>query len=192
MDKTEIINTALSHLGADTIHDIDEGSPEANAAKQYYDIARRSALRDGVNWGFATKIERLALLDEQPVDFAYAYALPSDYIRVINIVPKTESYSADGNIYPFKVRSGKLVCDLEEVYAAYIFNETDTNNFDTLFIDAFSYLLASKMAIRVASSKDLMQINLQLFHDLISTAGASSTNENKSPKVANPYVDARW
>lgn len=190
MDNIQIINIALSNIAASPIESLSENSNESLAAKVYYDTARRSVLQK-YPWSFATKTARLAMLDETPVNYAYAYQLPSDYIRIINIVPYTESYSEDGNKNPFNIEGGKLLCDLDEVYISYIYDCEDTNLFDDLFIDAFSHLLASRMAIRITGDRDLQVTELQLYDGLISEAGASSINSSREKKDLNPYVTAR-
>lgn len=190
MNNLTIINLALAHLGADDIENIDEKSKEAIAAKQFYDTTRRSVLRK-YNWNFATKTERLPLLDEQPVRYQYAYGLPADYIKLINIAPHTEQYSKAGNEDPFKIQDGKLLCDLEEVYIDYIYNNINENSFDDLFIEAFSHLLAGKMAINITGDTDLQTTNLSIYEGLIDDAATSSINESKEKKEVNPYVDAR-
>jgi hypothetical protein len=191
MDNLTIINLALAHLGAALIQNIDEKSKEAAAAKQFYDPTRRSVLRK-YNWNFATKTERLALLAEKPVRYEYAYGLPADYVKLINIAPKTEHYLKAGNEEPFKIQDNKLLCDLEEVYVDYIYDNINENSFDDLFVEAFSHLLASKMAVNVTGDTDLMKTNLALYEGLIDDAAVSSINESKEEKEVNPYVDARW
>jgi len=190
MDDIQIINIALSNLGAGNIANIDEGSEESKAAKVFYNPTRRSVL-EKYNWSFATKTARLALLSEQPVDWTFAYELPTDNIRVINIVKETEAYSATGNIQPFEIRGTQLLCDLEEVNIVYVYDNEATNTFSDMFIDAFSHLLASRMAIRITKDRDLQVTEFEIYNTIVSSAGASTLGQDKTPKDDNPYVTAR-
>ncbi len=65
--KTEILNMALAHIGVSKkVGNFDtEDSKEANAGRTFFDIARDNVLRD-TQWPFTTKIEALALIEEEP------------------------------------------------------------------------------------------------------------------------------
>lgn len=190
MDNIEIINLALSHIGAQNIDSLSEGTNESKAANLYYNPVRRMVLQK-YPWNFATKTSRLALVDSQPVNFTYAYALPTDCVKVINITPNTEAYFADGNKNPFLIQGNNLLCDLDEVYLTYIYDVVDTNLFDDSFVDAFSHLLASRMAMRITGDRDLQVTELSIYDGLVSEAGSLNVNESKETKEINPYVDAR-
>jgi hypothetical protein len=190
MDNIEIINIALSNLGAGNIQAIDEGSPESTAAKVFYDPSRRAALQK-YNWPFATKTERLALTTTTPPDWAYEYELPNDCLKVINIVKNTEAYAEDRNSNPFEIRGTKLLCDLDEVYIVYVYDNEDTNTFSDMFIDAFSHLLASRMAVRITKDRDLQVTELQIYNSIVGDAGSADLNQDKEVKDDNPYVTAR-
>lgn len=190
MDNIEIINIALSHLGAGNIQNLTEGSNESKAANVYYDITRRAVLQK-YNWSFATKVESLALLTEQPRDFAFAYQLPTDMVKVINIVPETEHYYPKGNSSAFEIRGTQLLTDVEDANIVYVYDDEDTNTFDDMFINAFSHYLASQMAIRITKDRDLQITELEIYNSIISEAGASTLNQDKERKDENPYVTAR-
>ena len=93
---------------------------------------------------------------------------------------------------PFKIQGNKLLCDLVEVHIAYVYDNDNENSFDDLFVEAFSYLLASKMAVGITGELDLMQTTLAMYKELIDDAAASSINESKAAVEENRYVDARW
>lgn len=82
MDKVEIANLALSHIGMASINSMDEASEPARMCKQFYDRCRREVLRH-YQWPFATKQVQLALLALTPPNYLYAYQYPTDclYMR---------------------------------------------------------------------------------------------------------------
>jgi len=190
MNKVELINIALSHLGVKNISDIDEGSEQSRTASVYYDATRKSVL-EKYNWPFAIKKVSLALLDTTPIDYQFAYQLPSDCIKVINIAPQSGSFSEVGNIYPFEIMGKELHCDLEDIYIAYVYDDEDTNTFSDMFIDAFSHLLASRMAIRLVKDRDLQVTELNIYTSMVGEVGASSLGQDKQSKDDNPYITAR-
>jgi hypothetical protein len=189
MSTVEIINVALARLGESPIQSLDEGTVPANVAKIFYDQERRATLRD-YNWNFALKTARLAKLAETPVDFRFAYALPSDCIRAIRLrsggVP---DYAGPG--LRFVVRGGMVLSDEDPALLEYVSNCTDTTQFDDKFIEALSYKLASAMAMSIKGSTELTQSFLREYTAIVSQAAALSGNENRDADNENPYVEAR-
>ena len=82
--KTDICNSALLRVGASTITDIADDSPEARACSIQYDSNRRSELRRHP-WNFAITRVVLAPDSSAPVDknYTYQFTLPSDCLRVV-------------------------------------------------------------------------------------------------------------
>ena len=107
--KLEIVNIALARLGESPIQSMDEGTAPSNLAKVFYDSARRSALRD-YNWAFALRTLRLARLVETPVDFLYAYSVPVDCLRVLQVRRSGFPDSLDSGLR-FVTRGGVLYTD---------------------------------------------------------------------------------
>ena len=74
----EICNLALSHLGSSGIDALDERSEAAAACTTFYAICRDMVLRDAP-WPFATKMQALALVEEDPnTEWGFSYRYPSD------------------------------------------------------------------------------------------------------------------
>jgi len=86
--KLDIVNLALMRIGESPIQSMDEGSTPARSATMLYDISRRAVLRD-YDWSFAMKIELLPTVksDEPGEKFAYSCVVPSDCLRVVEILP---------------------------------------------------------------------------------------------------------
>ena len=81
--ETDLINDALSQIGATPVADINEGVPNANYCLRFY-----PALRDGMlrmhHWNFALKRVTLATLAAPPVySFIFRYGMPADYIKIV-------------------------------------------------------------------------------------------------------------
>ena len=86
--EVEICNLALSHLGdAANVASINppEGSAQAEHCQRWYPVAR-DALLEMHDWGFATKRALLALVENPFSQWAYAYAKPSDALKIIAIM----------------------------------------------------------------------------------------------------------
>lgn len=189
--EVEIVNIALARLGESPIQSFEEGSVPANMAKVFYDPARRAVLR-AYDWSFSLKTVRLARLAEAPVDFRFAFSLPSDCLRVIRLRRKGLADYTDGADIRFVTRSGVLYTDEEEAYLEYVADVSDTSLFDDKFVEAFSYKLASDLAMPVKGSAELMANYMNVFNDLVVRAATLTEREERSDYGENPYLEARY
>ena len=179
--KVEIVNIALARLGESPIQSLEEGTVPANVAKLLYDSARRSTLRD-YNWSFALATASLARLAESPTDFHCAYSLPADCLRAIRV----------RGGHPFAVRGQTLYTDALRCTLEYIADVTDDTRFDAKFVEAFTYKLASELAMSVKGSSELMASFSNAYTTFIRQAASESAGETRDRLSENPYVEARF
>ena len=79
-----LASRALLKLGAGTIASFDEGTAESEIAGNLYP-SLRDALISAHPWSFATAQAVLPKLAAEPVaDFAFAFQLPSDFLRALS------------------------------------------------------------------------------------------------------------
>lgn len=176
----EIINIALGRLGESPIQSIEEGSVAANMAKIMYDPARRAALRD-YNWNFAMRTERLAMLAVEAVDFRHAFSLPPDCLRAVRL---------SGNL-PFVIRGSVLYADADDCILEYVADVSDPTLFDSDFVEALSFKLASDLAMPVKGAENLMSSFRNAYESLLVDAAALGGRETRVDLPENPYLDAR-
>lgn len=192
--EVDICNLALSHLGdSATVASIDppEGSAQAEHCQRFYPIARDSLL-ELHNWKFATKRTRLALLDVDSWNWAYAYAEPSDAMKIISILPPTATPiepTADYETMAADDGSGLILTDLEEATALYIAEVTDTMRFSPMFVTTLSWHLASMLAgpiikgdVGAAEAKRCQQ--MMLYH--LAQAKVSDANQRRVEPTHTP------
>lgn len=182
--RVEIINIALARLGESPIQSLEEGSAPANAAKLLYASERRATLRE-YPWSFALKQAALARSSQSAADFRYVYALPADCLRAVRV------RGSGGNAPCFSVRGDKLYSDESSVTLEYVADMDDGDLFDSKFTEAFSYRLASALAMPVKSSPELMGSFMNLYKELISDAAVQSAREERVQLSDNPYLEAR-
>lgn len=187
--KLEIVNIALARLGESPIQSMDEGTAPANLAKVFYDSARRSALRD-YNWAFALRTLRLARLVETPVDFLYAYSVPVDCLRVLQVRRSGFPDSLDSGLR-FVTRGGVLFTDEESVILEYISDVEEATEFDDKFVEALTYKLASELAMALKGSVELMANYSNIYTTKITQAATLSAGELDDAGSDNPYLEAR-
>ena len=179
-NRIEIINIALARLGESPIQSLDEGTVAANMARLLYPQARQDALRE-FSWAFAVKHTTLTRYKDAPADYSYAYALPLDCLRVVRILSDEA----------FTVRGSMLCTNAPSVTLEYICDVDDETRFDSSFVKALSFKLASDLAIPVKGSNELMANYANAFTDYIRTAATVSAGEKRNDLPDNPYLDAR-
>jgi hypothetical protein len=156
-------------------------------AKVFYEPTRRAVLRD-FNWNFALRTARLAQLQQNHSGFRYAFSLPADCLRVVNLLGGNEWSSGPS----FAVRSGNLLTDKEDAEIEYIFDCRDPSMFDDKFIEALSYKLASELAMPVKGSPELMSNYMNVYQTFVDQAATLSSEERNSEMLENPYLEARF
>ncbi|WP_180044462.1 MULTISPECIES: hypothetical protein [unclassified Acinetobacter] len=140
--KIDICNQALSLIGADSITSFDDKTSIAKRMKGMYDTSRKALLRLHP-FNFATKRIKLSPLTQKPdFGYEYQYQLPNDLIRIISA--STEDYVLE---------TDKLLTDSEKLELIYVFDNTNEETFDSLFIECLILYLASKAAKPITGSQ---------------------------------------
>lgn len=183
--QLEIINIALSRLGESPIQSLNEGSVPANAAKLLYDTERKATLR-AYPWNFALRQTTLARLEGGAVDFSNAFALPVDNLRVLQVWDSTTKQELR-----YSTRGGRLYSDSEKVTIEYVADVKEAHIYDSKFVEAFSYRLASTLAMPVKGSPELMANYMNIYQGLVSEAATQSAREEEVYLSDNPYLEAR-
>src|SRR3990167_6519941 len=130
LSSIALCSRALLKSGANTITSFDEGTAEAEVADNLF-----PSVRDGVlsahPWSFATAQTTLAKLLAKPVaDYAFAYQLPADFLRVLSA-----GVIGRGRGIVYRIAERKLHTDTDGVVLTYIFRP-DESEFPPYFNQA--------------------------------------------------------
>jgi len=200
----DICNLALGNIRAGNIQNLNEASLEAQVCKQRYDICRDYMLRQ-YPWGFAHKVEALALLSYTPKEWCYAYSQPADALYVKHIVPNIDISTERTSYYrdeyeqidiryagrfeiPYELGMDDnnqriILTDEVNACAAYTQDLKDTTRFDSSFIQALAWYLASEIAIPIIGTdtgRAIRQECYAIMQQTINTAKAVNANERKT------------
>lgn len=196
----DIVNRALSNLGEDaTVSSIDppEGSAEAEHAAIFYPMAR-DALLEMHEWRFATKRVMLAQTISDTFEWSFAYAIPSNMLRVLAVLPVTASADADGEAYDQQLDSTDaqiILTNCAEASIKYTARVTDPARFTPLFVEALSWLLAAYMAgplIKGQQGREVSKGCMQMFGAILAQAKMSDANQRKIDLPHTPdFIGAR-
>lgn len=193
----DICNMALAHIGERSdINSIDppEASVEAQRCAQFYPMTRRTLLALHP-WSFATKRVLAADLspsNDVPGNWAYAYALPSDVIRITGVYGagqwKDEEYAPELAYETGSAGSGPRIIysNAPDATIRYTFNQVDSTLYPPLFVEAFTWLLAGKLAgptIKGTEGMRVAQGATQTGMSWAVKAAAEDANQSSSRKI---------
>lgn len=197
--STVIANLALSHLGIGmAIANLDtERSAEAMALRRFYATTLEEVLR-AFAWPFATRIEALALVEEDPnSEWGFSYRYPTECLSLRRILSGSRNDTRQ-SLVPYRVAQddqGRLVfTDQSEAEAEYTFLETVPSKYPPDFRMAFSLLLASYVAPRIAGADPFSRGDkaLNRYHLVMAEAMQNSANEEQSDEPPeSEFVRAR-
>ncbi|TCS61689.1 hypothetical protein [Varunaivibrio sulfuroxidans] len=146
-----LCSRALLKLGANTIASFDEGTVEAEIAGNLYQPVR-DGLLSAYPWSFATGQVTLARLNAQPIaDFAYAYQLPADFVRVLSA-----GSGGRGRGVSYRISERRLHTDAQEVVLTYLFRPAESE-FPPFFNLALIARLAAEFCIPLTESTSRSQ-----------------------------------
>lgn len=141
-----LCSRALLKIGANSIASFDEGTAEAEIAANLYPSVR-DGLLSAHPWSFATGQTELAALAAEPLaDFAYAYQLPSDFLRALSA-----GQGGRGRGLPYRIAERRLHADAPSVVLTYIFRPDETE-FPPFFDVALIARLAADFCVPLTES----------------------------------------
>lgn len=195
LNIVNICNIALAHIRASSIDSLDEASEAARKCKLLYDNALDYTLRD-FNWNFALKITALALVDEKIPGWRYVCQYPSDCLQVRRVF--NSSCANAKQIEKYRIMSSaktdekRICCNLSNAYMEYTARIKNPEVYDSKFINAFAWKLASDLAMPLTASAQLAQFCAQTYMFLINSAKADNANEGYDElKEPRDYINAR-
>ncbi|MDR3561254.1 MAG: hypothetical protein P4N59_07440 [Negativicutes bacterium] len=197
IDQTEICNLALLRLSVRRISAIDDGSKQALALSDAWDVCLRSALRDN-NWNFAQKIIPLDLIaNETALGWDYLYAYPPDclFVREIcdvnTIGSNQKAYEWEKMLSPVSSVPA-IATNLDSAYARYTVYLTDVTKWDPTFCDCFAWKLAAECAHSLAGSLDIAARCAQAYTQASAMAQTDNAVEgHKEEEKYSPYIGCR-
>jgi len=193
--QVQIAKLALQHLGDRyDISDLSEATVEAEQVNLIYEDTRDWLLRQHP-WNFAKKYASPAELTGSgttavPGNWERMYLYPPDALRMGGIV---NPLGDDQPVLKFEVARNAsderiLLCNVEDAEIFYTARITDPTDFDPEFTMAFSYALASKMAMPLTGERAIAGDLMGEARNHISSAWETDSNEG----VEEAAPDASW
>ena len=186
----DICNSALNLLGASTISALTDDSKNARLCNQTYEPVRNRVFRSHA-WNCLHKRVQLAQNSTAPVvEYSYAYALPSDCLRVLKVHNgSTDSIKSD---IDYKLEGRNIVTNEGTVYIIYIAIDTDPNNYDTYLQESISHQLAADLAYAVTNNATLADKYMVRADERLREARFIDATENSLGTIeSSEFTDAR-
>lgn len=192
--SVQIVNSALTKLGARRITSLSDNTKEAREMNAIYEL-RRDALLRAYNWSFAMKRASLpALVDAPNWGYALAYQLPTDCLRVVQVndtwvIPGLADYIGGPDAAPYKIEGRTIVTDWSApLKVRYIYRVTNSAEHDALFDEAFASDLAYQACEALTQSNSKREAAA---HDL-SAAIKLAVRANAIELPPEPIPDDSW
>jgi len=180
IDKTDIGNLALQHVGQPPVMRIDD---KDNDTARVLDLVFEPALREmGRDHEWNCLKTRTTLAQSSPAPdfgFSYRYRQPTDCIRVLRVNGRDVDEPTD----LYEIEGRDILTDADTMKLQYIRYTEDTTLFDSLFVEALAILIASKVAVTIRQDERLAaSLTKQYLTVILPRARKVDGNErNKAP-----------
>ena len=191
--RIDIVNIALSMVGADSITSIEDDAPEAQLMKTNYYIARDATL-EAYEWSFAIKRFIPAREEDAPTwGWAYAYPLPSDILRVLRVDRDYPSQSLNRdrmyrNQVPFEVEQRKILTSESSIYCTGIRRIEDEGIYSNLFCHAFSAKLAMLTCYAITESNQKFKAMAAIYDGAIKEAKSRDGQQGTTRRMRSHWL----
>lgn len=191
----QIAKLALQHIGDRwDITALDDDSAEAEQVNLIFEDTREALLR-AHPWGFAKAYEcPAALTGTVPGNWDYMFTYMTNALKVRGIVDPNTDREDTLRFEVARNAAGNKVILTNVAEPEFIYTQaiTDPNEFDPEFVLAFSYMLASRLAIPLTGDGSIAQAMLQMAATHLGTAEESDASELIEPDKAEAgWITAR-
>lgn len=200
MTQLDVGNLALTHLGMLVLTQAQltaNTDPRAVAINTFWAPCRDEVLAE-FPWSFGTTtsvISELTDLTDSEWDHIYTYptSATSAVFTVFNDGTATEKDEQDFEVKYIASKAAKFIhTNLSDAIAEYTYGITDPASWSPKFVMAFSYNLASRMAVALTGNGQLAITMGQLYTSVLGEAKRiNSTEKKKVPYKSQKLIDCR-
>lgn len=183
ISKTELINKALTLVGASPITNIDDDTKNARVVNRVYEISLRSILSE-TKWNFATKRKTMSLVSGE-LEWYYSgetfiYQKPNDYIRIFGVSDDDATWREEGDY---------IITDSKGLGIIYVRYLDDPAKFTASFIEAFGDKLCSDICFMILNSITKAESFLRKYETI---SLPKARGENAQIGVQQVVKDDEW
>jgi hypothetical protein len=183
ISKTDILNKALTLVGANPVIDINDNTNQARVASRVYEQALRSILGE-CKWNFATKRANLSVsadtLDFYDVGESIVYIKPNDMIRIYSSNPPNANWREEGDY---------IISDSSGLGLRYVYFLDVPSKYPSLFVDAFIDKLCADISYAIVNSKTLGEAYIKKYEGI---SLPKATAANSQTGIQQQLQDDAW
>jgi hypothetical protein len=183
ISKTDILNRALTLVGASPVVSITDGTNNARVLSRVYESALRAILSE-CKWNFATKRASLSevtvTLDWYDTAQEIVYQKPVDMIRI---------YGASDSGALWREEGDYIISDTSDLGLRYVYYLDDPTKYPSFFTEAFTDKLCSDIAFAIVNSASLGE-KFKTLYEGISLPKAMSANSQTG--IQQSLQDDAW
>lgn len=181
--QTDILNKALTLVGAAPVISIDDDTENARVCSRVYETALRTVLSE-CKWNFATK---RALLSEivNTLDFEFigesnVYQKPTDMIRIYDTNPQRAIWREEGDY---------IIADSSGFGLQYVYFLDTPSKYPGYFLEAFIDKLAADIGYSIVNSGTLAEKFIDKYEKISLPKAITANSQTGTQQVP---VDDAW
>lgn len=174
----DVANAAIIDLGANPIIGFSDTTKEARLTSVRYPVARDAVLRMCPWKSVSSRVVLAASTTKPAFNYLYAYPVPTDFIRLIEIYPLDTSWKVEGR----NILSSNSTMNLR-----YVSNAYDITVYDPLLAEAIAAYLCWKIAFNMTQSQQVSDDKFKLFQNALETARAVDGKEQSTEAMQATY-----
>jgi hypothetical protein len=188
--EAQIVNLALGKIGETSyIDNLNSPHPAAQAANAVWAHCRDEIL-SAWRWPFATRRHTPAKLDTEHPVYDHVYALPSDVLRMceVNRIGQPNPREDQKVEWHLEYLDGQrvMVAHEDELTCVYTARVDEPHLYPPGFVEAFSWRLASELAMSIARSPDMAHRCRQMYHLELMRAQGSEASQEQAAQTPDP------
>lgn len=196
--KLAIFNMAIAELPDARIDSVDEASLAAECCRDNYQQAVQMLVEDHA-YDFAVVRTVLSPAEnDRGGEWDYAYTLPSDMARPVNMLPFSADDASAGawrfygpgrsfeSAAPYRIAAGKLYANSEKAVLEYVTNRPDESHFTAMFARAVALELAARIVMPV--KKDQKRQDALIRFAEIARERAKAADMNRDRESTNDFT----
>lgn len=183
VSKTQILNKALTLVGANPVTSITDSSENARALNRVYEIALRSILSE-CKWNFATKRANLSASTDTLAWYdsgeTYVYIRPTDIVKIFGVSSTTATWREEGDY---------IISDTSGLGIRYVEYLDTPSKYPSYFVDAFIDKLCSDISYMIVNSASLGE---NFYKKYLDVSLAKAMSQNSQIGTQQTPVDDAW
>lgn len=183
ISKTDILNKALTLVGAQPVTSIDDDTTNAQILSRVYEISLRGILAE-CKWNFATKRALLSVsadvLPWYDTGENIVYIKPTDMIRIYGTSSPSASWREEGDY---------IVSDTAALGLRYVYFLDTPSKYPSTFVEAFVDKLASDISYAIVNSQTLGEKFYKLYEGI---SLPKATSANSQTGIQQTLQDDSW